>query len=69
MADESTETQLALLKDAMARTEIRLTAQDNKIKELVDERTAGLKWGIITLGLGVLGMGSWIFNFVTGHIK
>jgi hypothetical protein len=69
MANESPEVQLALIKQWREQVEAHMIATDLRIKELADERTAGLKWGIITLGLGILGMGSWIFNFVTGHLK
>lgn len=31
---------------------------------------SGLRWGVGVLGAAVLGMGSWIFNIVTGgHLK
>ena len=40
-----------------------------EIKMLRDERDNALKWGILTLGGAVIGMGAWIWNFVTGHIR
>ena len=41
-----------------------------RIKALEDERNKAFQWGISTLGLAVVGMGTWIFNLITGgHIK
>jgi hypothetical protein len=51
------------------QVEKHIAATDANIKALQDERNHALKWGIITLGASVIGMGSWIFNFVTGHLK
>lgn len=35
----------------------------DQIKALQDERTAALKYGVTTLGLGMLGMVAWMWNF------
>jgi len=44
---------------------------DNKralaqIAALEDERTKALKWGVMTLGTAVMGMGVWIANKIIG---
>lgn len=34
------------------------------------ERDHALKWGIVSLGVAVMSMGTWIFNLFTGgHLK
>ena len=52
-----------------ALSDARLDALEEKVKQLSDERDKALKWGILTLGGAVIGLGTWIFNFVAGHIK
>lgn len=41
-------------------------ANADKIAALEAERTKALKWGVMTLGSAVLGMGTWIANKVIG---
>lgn len=65
----SQETEIELLKREQERINHHLDAQDEAIKALEDERNKALRWGIGALGAAVLGMGSWIFNFITGHMK
>ena len=65
----SQETEIELLKREQERINPHLDAQDEAIKALEDERNKALRWGIGALGAAVLGMGSWIFNFITGHMK
>lgn len=65
----SQETEIELLKMEQARINQHLGAQDEAIKALEDERTKALKWGITVLGAAVMGMGTWIFNLVSGHVK
>lgn len=42
---------------------------ERQVNGLVGDRDQALKWGIIALGTAVVGMATWIFNFVTGHLK
>lgn len=65
----SQETEIELLKQEQARIKAHLDAQDEAIKALEDERTKALKWGITVLGAAVMGMGTWIFNLISGHVK
>ena len=69
MSNQSTETQLALLIQWRAQVERDLQEANSAIHALQEERTRALKWGIGTLGAAVLAMGSWMWTFVTGHIK
>lgn len=39
------------------------------IDTLNREKEKALRWGIMTLGAAVLGMGIWIFNLITAQIK
>jgi hypothetical protein len=52
-----------------ALADARLDALEDKVKELTDDRDRALKWGILTLGSAVLGLGTWVFNFISGHLK
>lgn len=65
----SQETEIELLKREQERINAHLKAQDEAIKALEDERTKALKWGVTVLGAAVMGMGTWIFNLVSGHVK
>ncbi len=40
-----------------------------KVESLASDRDSALRWGIVMLGTAVIGMGTWIFNFVAGHTK
>jgi hypothetical protein len=53
----------------MKAIEDHLKETDKKVAALEEERNKAMKWGIGVLGAAVLGMGSWIFNFITGHMK
>lgn len=60
--------------DAMREWEMdALRKQVIEIRKDLDalnkEKEKAMRWGIMALGGAVLGMGSWIFNFVTSHIK
>ena len=59
----------SILEYQMKALEDHLKSTDAKVAALEDERNKAMKWGIGVLGAAVLGMGSWIFNFVTGHMK
>lgn len=47
----------------------RLEALEEKVKKLSEERDQALKWGILTLGGAVVGLGTWIVNFIVSHAK
>jgi hypothetical protein len=47
----------------------RLEALEDRVKKLSEERDQALKWGILTLGGAVVGLCTWIVNFVTSHLK
>lgn len=59
----------ALLEYKLAALEAHLKETDAKVEALEEERNKAMRWGIGVLGAAVLGMGSWIFNFLTGHMK
>ena len=69
MSNQSTETQLALLIQWREQVEKDLHEANAAIAALQEERTKALKWGVGTLGAAVLAMGSWMWNFLTSHIK
>lgn len=69
MIGQSTEIQLALLIQWRAQVERDLQEANDAIHALQEERTRALKWGVGTLGAAVLAMGSWMWNFVTNHLK
>jgi len=68
-AQHATETDLALLHQWKETVEADLKKTQLAIQVLQDERTHALKWGIATLGAAVLAMGSWMWSYVTTHIK
>jgi hypothetical protein len=40
------------------------------LESLQKDRDSAFRWGIIILGTAVIGMGTWIFNFIiNGHVK
>ena len=40
------------------------------LASLQKDRDNAFRWGIIVLGTAVIGMGTWIFNFIIGgHVK
>jgi hypothetical protein len=50
--------------------EKHMAATDAGLKALVDQRNNFLIWGILALGSGLVGSGTFIFNlFFTGHPK
>lgn len=69
MSNPSTETQLAILTEKQKTMDERLQSTDAAVAALIDERNKALKWGILSLGSAVMGMGYWIVNFFTGHAK
>lgn len=52
-----------------ALAEQRLAALEEKVKQLSEDRDKALKWGILTLGSAVIGLGTWVVNFIAGHLK
>ena len=69
MAEQSQETQIALLMQQQKTLEEHQKLTDAAVASLVKDRSSALLWGITVLGTAVTAMGAWIFNFVTGHIK
>lgn len=66
---QNTKPDTTVIEYQMRALEDHLKATDAKVAALEDERNKAMKWGIGVLGAAVLGMGSWIFNFITGHMK
>lgn len=50
-------------------TDKRIKDLEVLVKSLTDDRDKAMRWGILALGGAVLAMASYIFNFVTGHLK
>ena len=61
MTELTSETRIALLEE-------KQNALYNTVKALKDERDRALMWGVLTLGAAVIGMASWIWNFIVQHI-
>ena len=62
----SPEVEAALLAE---KTDKRIKDLERMVEGLMADREKAMRWGILTLGAAVLGMASYIFNFVTGHLK
>lgn len=69
----TTETQIHLLisgyhalqreiDDNKEEAEQAIAKANSKLSALEDERNQALKWGVISLGAAVIGMGVWIFE-------
>jgi dGTP triphosphohydrolase len=69
MSEQSAETKIAILSERQKTLEVQLAQTDREIASLIADRDKAMRWGILTLGSIVIGMGAWIFNFVTGHLK
>lgn len=69
MNDHTTEVDLALLKQWKATVDSELHETKAAIQALQDERTKALKWGIATLGGAVLAMASWMWTYISSHLK
>lgn len=62
----SPEVEAALLAE---KTDKRIKDLEALVASLVEDRKQAMKWGTAALGAAVIGMASYIFNFITGHIK
>ena len=62
----SAEVEAALLAE---KTDKRIKDLERMVEGLMADREKAMRWGILTLGAAVLGMASYIFSFVTGHLK
>ena len=62
----SPEVEAALLAQ---QTDKRIIDLEKAVLSLTNDREKAMKWGIMTLGAAVLAMASYIFNFVTSHLK
>lgn len=69
IVERGTDIDLALLKQWKSSVEEDLKETKQAIQALQDERTKALKWGIATLGAAVLAMGSWMWTYVSSHLK
>ena len=50
-------------------TDKRIRDLEALVDSLITDRDKAMRWGILALGGAVLAMGSYIFNFVTSHLK
>ena len=62
----SPEIEAALLAE---KTDQRIKDLERMVESLITDRDKAMRWGILALGGAVLAMASYIFNFVTGHLK
>ena len=59
-----------ILARQLQAMEEHMESIDRSIAALQDERRNLLKWGVIALGSGLIGVVSWIINlFAGGHVK
>lgn len=58
----------AEIKRVRDKADADAKANAEKIEALEDERTKALKWGVMTLGTAVMGMGYWIFDKVASGV-
>lgn len=47
----------------------RIEALEDKVAKLTADRDQALKWGILTLGSGVVGLVTWIATYFKEHLK
>ena len=67
-SQESAEVAFALLRERVEQMDKHLEAQDRKIYALEHERDRALRWGIGSLGVVVITMGTFIWNWlIAGH--
>ena len=50
-------------------TDKRIKDLERLVESLITDRDKAMRWGILALGGAVLAMASYIFNFVTSHLK
>lgn len=50
-------------------TDKRIKDLERMVESLITDRDKAMRWGILALGGAVLAMASYIFNFVTSHLK
>lgn len=65
----SPETRQAMLEWEIAALRREIVDLREMLDELNTDKEKFMRWGIMALGAAVLGMGTWIFNFVFSHIK
>lgn len=61
-------------REAMQEWEIAALRRELvELKETVDtlnaDKEKAMRWGLVVLGTAVVGMATWIFNFIFSHIK
>jgi hypothetical protein len=69
MPDTQPVVAIALLQQQVSRMEEHINFLDKQIEDLKAERNNVLKWGVGTLGAGLLAVCSLIFNYVKDHLK
>lgn len=52
-----------------ALAEQRIAILEEQVAKLTADRDQALKWGIMTLGSAVVGMISWMTNYLAEHLK
>lgn len=62
----SQETTNALIEADLVVIHRELRDQREKIIQLEAEKQSAYRYGISVLGLGVVGLGGWIFNYIIG---
>ena len=50
-------------------TDKRIKDLERQVESLITDREKAMRWGILTLGGAVIAMASYIFNFITSHLK
>lgn len=68
MQGQSPETRDALRDWELAALRKELTELRKEVEDFSREKDKAMKWGIMTLGAALLGMGSWIFNLIISHL-
>ena len=65
----SLQTVLALLEQTVEAQERHIEATDARVAALEKERDKALIWGIGALGTALMGVGAWVVNYVSAHLK
>lgn len=68
------EDQEAVFREVLAKAlhiqqmDQKITQLEAQVESLRADREKAMRWGIMSLGAAVLGLGTWIFNFITHHL-
>lgn len=66
MANQPTEAQIVRLEEGLKSANRVIEEMKADIAAMQSERDKALKWGVMTLGSAVLGMGYWILEKIIG---